>query len=229
VTLTASSQDLTATGTSQPLIAGANNPEVILLLEEGFRVTGQVLSPTGLPLPDAAVAVVPHAPSARSGETARPSVQSRVGGRFALEGLHPGRYRLRVRAAGLPPTSSPPFDAVPGKSLELGPIRLKSGRVVAGIAWDAEGRPAAQATVYLRPADRADGLPHHTAHTDSSGRFRFPAVAAGSYRMSYDYPDRQTPAQAAATRAATSVTVALRAAPASGPADHAQDLRPRVR
>jgi protocatechuate 3,4-dioxygenase beta subunit len=213
---------------------------VTLLLEEGFRVTGQILSPTGLPLEDAVIraALQPSEDSTIPGLSTRRTspvpVRSRVGGRFEVAGLHPGRYRLEVSAPGLPVIRTAIFSARANAQLEIGALRLAHGGTVSGTAFDAAGRPAAFAAVQLRPETGRDApaatgpdLARRTAHTvrtDASGQFRLPPVASGSYRMFYDYPDRETPRAAAETRAATGVTVR-----AENHAHQRQDLRPRVR
>ncbi len=201
---------------------------VTLLLEEGFRVTGQILSPTGLPLEHAVIraALQPSEDSTIPGLSTRRTspapVRSRVGGRFEVAGLHPGRYRLEVSAPGLPVLRTALFSARANAQLEIGALRLAHGGTVSGTAFDAAGRPAAFAAVHLRP--ETGRRTAHTVRTDASGRFRLPPVASGSYRMFYDYPDRETPRATAETRAATGVTVRV-----ENHANQRQDLRPRVR
>ncbi len=96
-------------------------------------------------------------------------------GRFLLDGLAAGVYRLRTRVAGY----QLDLRAVRVGAQEPVDIPLEPGVSIAGVVEDTEGRPVAGARVgWLR----RDGLSSGSARrrTDAEGRFRISGLAAGS-------------------------------------------------
>src|SRR5947199_263438 len=92
-------------------------PQVPQLVHDGVRLTGFVVDGAGLPVTGAEVSAdvekggteralsVGSGSGSGSGSGAAPAVSvaapTTADGRFALDGLAPGRYRLRVTGAGL--------------------------------------------------------------------------------------------------------------------------------
>lgn len=189
---------------------------ITLLLQDGSRVTGKCQDPAGQPLRDALVEVLPtQQPGlanrrllARVAAGGRPLPATTTGssGRFDLGGLPPGHYRLLVQKQGLPPFLSQAFVAGPRGREDLGTLRLPAGGRVRGVATDRRGQPVAGARVCLDPLS---GLPPEAggaqAVCDAQGRFALGPVAPGQYQMFYYSPDKQTAAEAAASRHSTLV------------------------
>jgi hypothetical protein len=96
-------------------------------------------------------------------------------GRFAIDGLEPGRYRLRVSGSGLLP-SEVRYVPVPSDA-----TRIVVARQVAidGVVVDG-GKPAANVTVGLR-GDAIGG--EIAAKTDLAGAFHFPNLPEGRYQL----------------------------------------------
>lgn len=222
VTLTASSKGFCpeTLGPLPPPTTPSRRESVVLTLDEGARVIGQILSPSaGLPLQDAVIHTLrlPNRP-------AKPTARTGAGGRFELKGLPPGRYRLVVESAGLPPFWTEDFAAERNGRIELGALRLQRGGSIHGRALTKSGDPAVGATVHLiRRGDIPPALGGLRMKSDHHGHFRAPVVAPGEYRMFYDYPDKE-PRAAAECRRATRVRVRIEAGK-----DPQQDLRPRIR
>jgi protocatechuate 3,4-dioxygenase beta subunit len=96
-------------------------------------------------------------------------------GRFAIEGLAPGRYRLRVTGAGLVPAE---VRYVPVPSDEIRIVVSRQVRID-GVVTDG-GEPVANATVGLR--GEAIGGEIET-RTDPRGEFHFPELPEGRYQI----------------------------------------------
>lgn len=212
-----------------------NGESLTFMLKAGFTITGKVLSPAGLPLRDAVIqtayndqntlALPGLADRVVAGRRPLPTVKSAPGGRFQVSGLTPGRYRLVIRSEGLPPVLSDPFTAVAGQQQDLGTIPLLRGGSIRGRAWEAAGKPASGATVYLHPNENLPfAIAGSKVRCDVLGFFRLPIVAPGTYRMFYDYPDKDSPRTAAARRAATGMEIRVLDQQVLR-----QDLTPRVR
>lgn len=211
---------------------------ITLLLRAGTRVTGKIQDPTGQPVTDAHVQVIPRheQPSpdgaewwllagVAAGHRPLPHTATGSSGRFDLEGLPAGNYRLLVRKNGLAPFLSKAFAASPRGSEDLGTLELPAGGTIQGVARDRSGRPVAGATVCLDPLS---GLPPEApgARTVSNaqGRFALGPVAPGHYQMFYYSRGTQTAAEAAASRHTTLVRVQI-----LDRQGLTQDLHPRAR
>jgi hypothetical protein len=140
------------------------------------RLAGQVLDARAHPVPDARVLAFPLADGgAGAGEPAR--ARADLDGRFAIEHLPPGAYRVLVEAAGFPTAESSPI-AAPADGLVLhvaGEGRTIRGRVVRG-----PGQPAGGARVLL--GDEAGGPVRETT-CSADGRFAFGGLGDGSYAL----------------------------------------------
>lgn len=94
-------------------------------------------------------------------------------GRFEVDGLVPGPYRIEVEADGFVVQE---FDATaPADDLRLA---LQPGLSLVGTVFDVDGRPRAGARVAALPEDRMSRELGET-HTDSYGSFRIDGIAPG--------------------------------------------------
>ncbi len=160
------------------VVDGAGGPvagaEVTAELERG--AADRALVP--LATSDAGVAPNTAVPAAADGGAApviEVAAPTGVDGRFAIEGLDPGRYRLRVSGAGLLP-SEVRYVPVPSDA-----TRIVVARQVAidGIVVDG-GKPAANIQVAVR-GDAIGG--EITTRSDLAGTFHFPNLPEGRYQL----------------------------------------------
>lgn len=156
---------------------------VELRLRQAGQLTGQVLEPTGRPVPGAKVHAHVWSPS-RLDELPYPSVESDAEGRFRLEGLEPRAYRLTATGANgrgaLGPVS---VEAGANRALEL---VLSGTRSLTVSVVDDEGRAVSGARVRLGvPVNESAGAieaasdPTIFALSDDRGEARFHDVPEG--------------------------------------------------
>jgi RNA polymerase sigma factor (sigma-70 family) len=98
-------------------------------------------------------------------------------GRFRIEGLHPGRYRVAARADGFAWAKSP-LNPVNSDSVE---VKLKPESRIAGQVVDASGQSVSEADVTLDA--NADLLGPARVHTGGDGTFAFSSLDAGPYEL----------------------------------------------
>jgi hypothetical protein len=181
--------------------AKGERPPIKLELLRGARVTGRVTDARGaaaaaahvrcvasamddltvltgqLP-PAAEAAAMPSGAGRALGSTRSALADAR--GRFTVDDLIPGRYRVEVVQAGFEPMRTDELMLAPGERRDLGALALRDGFPVAGRVVDEGGTPIEGARVMAAGTDpAASGL---YAATDGSGSFSL-ALPAGSYRL----------------------------------------------
>ncbi len=164
--------------------------EVEILLWPGDRVIGRVVDGAGLPVAEARILLL--------GATEDPGRLQRVDflltttgadGGFECSGLmHDFSHLLMVNAPGHARLGMevPPPDGPPGGTRDLGTLRLGPPQVMAGRVLDGRGEPSAGIEVRAHPAEGKGGrmppVPERR-RTDDLGRFRFPGVGPGAWRL----------------------------------------------
>jgi hypothetical protein len=98
-------------------------------------VTGQVLDEAGTPVPGVTVTIV----STETG--ARYSARPNEAGRYSIENVHVGAYRLEARALGFEPYTSPQFVLILGQRLVLDVTMRRIAVEVGGVTVTAETNP----------------------------------------------------------------------------------------
>lgn len=134
-------------------------------------------------------------------------------GRFELRGVPPGRITVRVRADGYLDPASQDIELTAGQVGEPLTFAIAPGVAVAGVVLDtATNKPVsdAQVTAYRAKegGQKRNGMwgeidgedfdflalssmdGRRSAVTDSQGRFRIEALAAGKYRFTARHPDK---------------------------------------
>ncbi len=147
-------------------------------LQGGLRVEGEVVDPSGAPVPGARVLL--HASRVGAQQVAVADDQ----GRFAVAHLVPG-VELQARARGRAPSLAMPVRPAAGGPptirLEVGP----PGCVLTGRVVDEQGRPLAQAVVAIQAAGGTPfdhGAPQVRAsflRSDAEGRFALDEAPPG--------------------------------------------------
>jgi hypothetical protein len=176
---------------------------VVLELLRGARVAGRVTDARGAPVGSAHVHCVASAMDDLTVQTgllplaaeaaALPSGAGRAlgstrvartdaAGRFAVDDLIPGRYRIEVAHAGAEPMRTDELVLAPGERRELGTLSLRDGFPVEGRVVDDGGGPIEGARVAVAGGAAGDSVAGLYALTDSAGHFSI-SVPAGSYQL----------------------------------------------
>jgi hypothetical protein len=183
-------------GTTEGLRFDGKEPPgpLIARLEERFAIHGSVRTPEG-PAALASVELVHEEPSGRRLQRLfgaivpaphRVALEAVTGpdGRFALNDVPPGTYRLHARKAGLAGHLSSPF-TLPWTGEFL--IVLRRAASLRGTLRGGEGSPDANVPLVLTRGDD----PARVAWTDAEGRFAFEGLPPGAdYRLRVGDPTR---------------------------------------
>lgn len=147
---------------------------VILHLRAGARLEVTVTDTAGAAIGGASVAL--HGLSVRS-------AVADARGAVVFEHLTPWRYVVAASAPAFAPEDRTVF--VDGPTPVALRIALRRGSAVTGRVVTPDGEPARDATVdYEAASELTLGRPElHAVVTDASGRFRFAALPAGSFRF----------------------------------------------
>ncbi|MEM7355987.1 MAG: carboxypeptidase-like regulatory domain-containing protein, partial [Acidobacteriota bacterium] len=151
---------------------------VDLVLEGGFTVTGQVVTPDGSSVGGAAVAIQE---SVRAGMHfsfgSHSKVVSNAAGLFTLEGITEGQYVVTASREGWAPARSEPFEVsndVTGLLLELSRGSTLEGQVV-GLEFDELG------SLSLMAFSQAGGM--RQGRVDFEARYAFDDLAPGQWNI----------------------------------------------
>jgi hypothetical protein len=183
-------------------------PPVVLELVRGVRLAGRVRDGAGGwaagarvlcaastmddltvqtgPLPLAAEAAALPSGAGRALGTSRVAVADRDG-RFAVDDLIPGRYRIEIAHPGAEPFRSDELTLGPGERRDVGVLALHAGLPAAGRVVDESGAGVEGARVVASPAGAPLGAAF--ALTDAAGKFAL-ALPAGDYRLAATAPGR---------------------------------------
>src|SRR6185369_14233320 len=148
--------------------AGGQPPPVLLELLRGARITGRVTDAGGAPAASAHVrcvasgmddltveagplplaaeaAALPSGAGRALGSTRSAIADAR--GRFTVDDLIPGRYRVEVAHAGSEPMRTDELTLAPGERRDLGALALRAGFPIEGRVVDEGGAPLEGARV----------------------------------------------------------------------------------
>ena len=185
--------------------AGGQPAPVLLELLRGAHITGRVTDARGAPAASAHVrcvasamddltvesgplplaaeaAALPSGAGRALGSTRSAIADTR--GRFSVDDLIPGRYRLEVAHAGSEPMRTDELTLTPGERRDLGALALRDGFPLEGRVVDDSGAPLEGARVAATGG--ADDLGLY-AVTDGAGAFSL-ALPAGHYRLTASGP-----------------------------------------
>ena len=185
------------------VVDGRNLPNVMLALQPGVSVSGQVTFAGSTPAPTdltrVRVTMSPTDPATPGG-----SVSTRVdaSGRFTIPSVTPGHYRLNAGGAGTWRLESA---AVGGQDAADFPFEVKgdqniTGAVITftdrqteltGILVDDKNQPAPEYTLVVFPADSrywtANSRRIQSTRPATDGRYTFRNLPAGDYRLAPVY------------------------------------------
>lgn len=130
-----------------------------IVLSRGLAVFGAVIDSSGRPVAGARVELFRSALGRRAPGAASSRIESGLyravsgwKGRFALQSLPAGRYDLRIEARGLAQLAQDGIELVDRpKPHDLGRFVLERGNALVGIVEDPDGKPIADAEVWVVP------------------------------------------------------------------------------
>jgi Carboxypeptidase regulatory-like domain len=191
------------------------------------RIAGRVVADgANTPIAGARILLLPNAPP-RPTAAGRPAgmmwrplqAQTDDDGRFVIDKVEPGTYRLEVQKTGFAPVGEPgrgaTTEVVAGKTTDVA-LALQKGGVIAGKVLDAQGEPLSDVRMMaMRKMDRPAGMPPQAAaatlmvpapaygqqQTNDLGEYRIAGLAPGEYYvaampngpgMSFGGPARRT-------------------------------------
>jgi hypothetical protein len=196
-------ETMTVWGSTDIVVDGRNLPNVMLALQPGISVSGQITFSGGTPVPTdltrVRVTMSPVDPSPLGG-----SVSARVdaAGRFTIPSVVPGRYRLNAGGAGPWTVESA---ALGGQDAADFPFEIKgdqniSGAVITftdrqteltGTVVGEKNQPAPEFTLVVFPADSSYWTPNsrriQSTRPDTEGRYTFRNLPPGEYRLAPVY------------------------------------------
>jgi protocatechuate 3,4-dioxygenase beta subunit len=152
--------------------------DVQLSLSPGASVAGTVVDSRGLPLAGWLVEVLPPEEGAtgrlRSGGTD-------ATGRFLLQGIAPGRYRLRAseESPGIKHRVWRTVEVTAGTRAEV-ELRMPPERTLSGLVLDDAGQPLKEAKVWVVPRDMPDDRPSPMP-VGKDGRFTLRGLTEPEY------------------------------------------------
>lgn len=176
---------------------GASNTDVALEPEEigpgperNLAIGGVVSDANGAPLAKVNVT----ARSLETGQALERRAETDASGRFELDGLASGRYRVSFwsihRDPASPPLAGAVVDEVDAGRDDLR-VTLRPGGYARGVVQDANGKPLAQVTVF---ANTPSGARFTAKQSDADGRFELVLAPGDEYELVAQ------PAKRAATR-----------------------------
>jgi hypothetical protein len=182
-------------------LASGERRDMVVELSRGTSITGAVIDEEDQPIAGARVLAIPEGeapPDERKGgaffttdrdghsigflfePTWAGEASSDAVGRFVSGGNLPGAVRLLVEHEDYLATEISPVEVIPGEPIDIGAVRLKSGSVVDGRVYAADGEPYDAGRIEIR----AIVDPIAEASEDHGSTFQSPARAPKT-RQSY--------------------------------------------
>jgi len=178
-----------ASGGSSTEISVPDQPDVardIVLELDG--IAGRVVDGEKQPIGGASVSARIDGASAQSLDSLLVS-ETDAAGRYSIQGLDPGTYRVTAVAAGYRTGVAYPVETA-GATVDGIDFELSRGTPLRGIVVDAQGNGIVGAYVLASPAGVGDPLNAASAETDINGAFRMTAPADGPLDVTALPPDR---------------------------------------
>ena len=195
------------------LDAQPTSDQLSIVLQLGATASGRVLSHTGEPVAAARVTAAAVATDDRQPPRMdRGFSRTSADGRFELEGLAPGRWRLGVQSHDNRGGATQTIDLVAGQRLDAIEMTLIPGPLVTGTIVDDNGAPISGAAV----TGSNDGtgeisalVGHARAVSDGRGAFRLSGLRLGSAQIRVEHLDYRSATRQIELSGDTEVTLTL--------------------
>ena len=200
-------EDPPLSGSAEVVVAGQDVSDVVIELQRGITVSGQVaVQPTTLTPPAdlsgvAQVSLYPFTPDQNNFMFMGPPPQGKVdaSGKFTISDVMPGKYRFSAIISG----QGWVLDSATAGAQDVldFPLEVKAGRDVSGVVVtfgdrvtelsgtvaDAKGQPATEQTLLLYTTDQRFWTPQsrriRIARAGDDGHYTFRNVPPGEYRL----------------------------------------------
>jgi len=163
---------------------GQETGGIELILPPSLTIEGRVESQAGAGVPGAMVSLSSRNRNFVAGVGGMPTAQTDADGKFVLEGVSEGKFRIWAQAAEF--ASGTRVDAQGGADDVL--ITLAPGLTISGVVKDTEGNPVTGMPVSARKTDRRDDnwwwWGGSQAYTAPDGTFEMRGMAEGVYTLS---------------------------------------------
>jgi len=165
-----------------PIVVGSEPvAEQVWEVREGLAITGIVVGPDGVPVPEVSVSAQPKSAAPRGQVSNAWGHRTGADGRFRLAGLVAGVYAVHANVDGadlVAPPDPTDVELTAGRTPEVR-IELATAGSVEGRVVDSDGKPIARANVHLRGDEHGWGG-QGTSRDD--GTFTIRDVRPESYR-----------------------------------------------
>jgi protocatechuate 3,4-dioxygenase beta subunit len=199
-------EDPPLSGAAEVVVAGQDVSDVVIELQRGITVSGQLaVQPTTLTPPadlsGAQVSLYPFTPDQNNFMYMGPPPQGKVdaSGKFTISDVMPGKYRFSAMISG----QGWVLDSATAGAQDVldFPLEVKAGRDVSGVVVtfgdrvtelsgtvaDAKGQPATEQTLLLYTTDQRFWTPQsrriRIARAGDDGHYTFRNVPPGEYRL----------------------------------------------
>ncbi|GAB4152323.1 MAG: hypothetical protein Fur0037_21100 [Planctomycetota bacterium] len=180
-----------AGGLARGVRAGQRDIEIVL--ERAGRLTGRVIAKeSGEPIPDFEIGASIALFMGLSRPVRQQSFRAAGDGRFLVESLAPGSYRIRANAEGRA-AADLRVEIEGGKLAEVGDIELARAAAVRGVVVDPDGRPVRGASVRRKKGGVLDNKmlssmfsEDSSDRTDGSGAFSLEDLPPGRITLIAD-------------------------------------------
>ncbi|MEM1202795.1 MAG: carboxypeptidase-like regulatory domain-containing protein [Acidobacteriota bacterium] len=162
--------------------ADAGNRQDFTLGAQGTTVSGVVIDPDGSPLPGANLSLVPSAAARASGVAGLSDAE----GRFEIEGVRDGQYRLLAAHADFAVSESEDPIEVAGSPISGVVVRARGGTVLGGQITGLDFDQLSDLSVIAMSMTLRD---HKTAAVDFEGKYRVEQLAPGRWKVMASAPD----------------------------------------
>ncbi|MEQ8764953.1 MAG: carboxypeptidase-like regulatory domain-containing protein [Planctomycetota bacterium] len=168
------------------------------------RISGFVYGPTGAPVTNYGIRIEKQNRNQFSMVRKDPQ-KEHPEGKFLLNDLEPGTYRVGILSPDFAWGFSDPFPISPGRETDSVTVQLTLGGTIIGQVVDLQGKPIRGAQIALRNPDDGPNvlegflrgmINQHKfradVHSSEDGRFRFEHVAEGEYKFEVRHPKYST-------------------------------------
>ncbi|WNG61840.1 hypothetical protein F0U59_49355 [Archangium gephyra] len=175
--------------TAQTVQAPSSGVQVVL--RTGARVEGEVVDEKEVPVPQAQVQLLSVEAPGGDGDDSSKETRTDERGRFSLQGLEPGQYRVSAWSGTREDAQALTLPLeVSGTETVRVRLQFPVGLSLSGLVVDEAGKPVPEATLHLSAEELDEpeqAIDFHGSQgrplTGVDGRFQVRHLAAGSYRL----------------------------------------------
>ena len=160
-----------------PVEAGTDRADLELKLESGALLTFRLVTDKDVPVKDLDVRLQPPSTGRRRGmalggnDVDHEKITSQGDGKFLVKSLDAGTFDLTLQPLDYADVTREGLKLKPGETVDLGTIRVKESKKIAGRITDSSGQPVANASISGLWVD-GDARFSREARSGADGRYR---------------------------------------------------------